>query len=120
MSAHVHGLAGWLSSRQRRLTPARLLGAFLALAVLGPASALASAPSATTSFVAPRLDTTARLNASVNPNGEATGVHFEYGTAGPCSANPCQSTATVDIGSATYPDQAPLTGAELSGLEPMD
>jgi DNA-binding beta-propeller fold protein YncE len=45
--------------------------------------------------------TYATLNARINPNGADTTYHFEYGSAGPCSSNPCASAPVpdVDIGS---------------------
>jgi hypothetical protein len=77
-------------------------------------------PTLVTGAVAPRGTTTARLNGFVNPNGSATEVHFEYGTAGPCSTNPCESTASQDAGTAYIPPGEPFTSivADLEGLSP--
>ena len=45
----------------------------------------------------------ATLNAQINPLGTDTTYHFEYGSAGPCSSNPCTSVPIpdADIGSGT-------------------
>jgi hypothetical protein len=77
-------------------------------------------PTVITGAAAPRGTTTARLNGLVNPNSSPTEVHFEYGTAGPCSANPCASTALQDVGSTYIVPGLPFTSvsAELEGLEP--
>jgi NHL repeat len=73
-----------------------------------------------TGYVAPKGTTTARLNGSVNPNNNATEVHFEYGTAGPCSANPCQSTPTESAGSEYVEPGNPFKplSAEIEELQP--
>lgn len=50
------------------------------------------------------VDTTsATLQAQVNPIGLDTTYHFEYGSAGPCASNPCQSVPVpdADIGQGT-------------------
>jgi len=64
-------------------------------------------------FVSSMTPTGATLNATLNPNGSTTTYHFEFGTAGPCDANPCTSTADADAG-AGVGDQ-PVT-ADLTGL----
>jgi hypothetical protein len=111
----------WPSRGVRSARSPFLVALAIVLFAFVPATpAAAVAPSAITGFVAPRLDTSARLNASVDPNGEATSVHFEYGTAGPCSANPCQSTPTEAVGAASYAvgELPPVVSAGLSGLSP--
>jgi hypothetical protein len=57
----------------------RLLLALILL-LLAPAAAQAAAPAAGTLAATDIGPTTATLNATVNPNGLATTVHFEYGT----------------------------------------
>jgi hypothetical protein len=42
--------------------------------------------------------TTARLDGRVDPAGTPTTYHFEYGTQGPCDANPCSSTPDRKLG----------------------
>jgi hypothetical protein len=57
----------------------------------------------------------ALLIGSVNPQGEATTYRFEYGSQGPCAANPCALTATAPAGS----DSAShVLRAAISGLIP--
>jgi sugar lactone lactonase YvrE len=41
----------------------------------------------------------ANLEGRLNPRGAATEYHFEYGTAGPCDSNPCESTSPQAAGS---------------------
>lgn len=41
-------------------------------------------------------DTSATFEALVNPHGKPATYHFEYGTQGPCSANPCTSIPVPD------------------------
>ncbi len=62
-----------------------------------------------------RTATTVRLEGRVAPMGAATTYHFEYGTAGPCDANPCQSTSSLPAGSGS---QYVLVSELVSGLEP--
>ena len=62
-----------------------------------------------------RTATTAVLNGRVNPRNSAATFHFEYGTQGPCSANPCTQTAPVPAGS----DNAiHLVAERIEGLDP--
>jgi hypothetical protein len=42
-------------------------------------------------------ETAAVLEAVVNPRGQATAYHFEYGSQGPCSSNPCASMPAADV-----------------------
>ena len=72
---------------------------------------------------APTIDATAATNiegisalltAEVNPNGQATTYHFEYGTA-PCPSGSCASTPEVDLGAGLGDRSAT---AEISGLSP--
>ncbi len=57
----------------------------------------------------------ARLEGRVYAHGEATNYHFEYGTEGPCDANPCESTKTHSAGSGS---EFQLVSQLLEGLEP--
>ncbi len=61
-----------------------------------------------------RTATTARLDSRVDPNGSATTYYFEYGTEGPCDANPCASTEAQAAGSG---QQTELVSQQLSGLQ---
>ena len=67
---------------------------------LGGGTATSSATTFTTTGAAPQVadaagdeiqNTSARLVGYVNPNGQATTYHFEYGTAGDCATSPCTS-----------------------------
>jgi hypothetical protein len=53
-------------------------------------------PSVLSRRVAVLGETTATLEAQINPRGKATTYHFEYGAQGPCSANPCTSVPATD------------------------
>ncbi len=75
-------------------------------------TAAGAATSATTGQAASIESTTATLNGSVNPAGQDTGYHFEYGTS-PTSLG--SSTATVDIGSGST---AVPVSAAVTGLAP--
>ncbi|HMB54077.1 MAG TPA: hypothetical protein VKU40_12230 [Thermoanaerobaculia bacterium] len=57
--------------------------------------------------------TEANLAATIDPQGVDTAYRFEYGAAGPCSANPCASTPEVGIAAAAGPSAAL---AALGGL----
>ena len=72
-------------------------------------------PSVETTGAPVRTTTTAQLNGRVNPRNSATTYHFEYGTQGPCDANPCESTAARAVGSA---DEIELVSQSIEGLEP--
>jgi sugar lactone lactonase YvrE len=62
-----------------------------------------------------RTTTTARLEGRVDAHGEATTYHFEYGSEGPCDANPCESTEPHSAGSG---DEIQLVSQQVEGLEP--
>jgi hypothetical protein len=60
-----------------------------------------------------RTATTARLDSRLDPHATQTTYHFEYGTSGPCDANPCTSTPPLQAGhSGTYE----LVSQQLTGL----
>jgi len=62
-----------------------------------------------------RTMTSARLDSRVSPSRAATTYHFEYGTQGPCDANPCISTEPHSAGSG---NQFVLVSQLIQGLEP--
>ena len=72
-------------------------------------------PLAETNGAPVRSASTAQLNGRVTPLGNPTSFHFEYGSLGPCSANPCASTAATSAGNGQL---TRFVGAKLSGLDP--
>lgn len=62
-----------------------------------------------------RTATTAHLEGRVDPEGAATSYHFEYGTAGPCDANPCADTESVAAGEG---NEIELVSKGVGGLAP--
>ncbi|HXW58214.1 MAG TPA: hypothetical protein VEJ23_01920 [Solirubrobacteraceae bacterium] len=95
--------------RARALAPATLATAcFLATAPAGPAAAAtATPPSAVTGKASEVTETTATLNATVNPNGTAVSkCTFEYGTKVPyektasCATLPASGTSPVAVSAA--------------------
>ena len=62
-----------------------------------------------------RTTTSARLSGRVYPVRAATTYHFEYGTEGPCNANPCASTPDMPAGSG---DLTKLVAEQIEGLQP--
>jgi DNA-binding beta-propeller fold protein YncE len=59
--------------------------------------------------------TSARIDVQVAANLDDTSFHVQYGTAGPCSANPCASTnESQSIGASVFPKAAV---DQLNGLE---
>lgn len=58
--------------------------------------------------------TEAILRARLDPSGLPTTYHFEYGNQGPCSANPCTSTAEQQLDAIAGPTdvQAPIFGLD--------
>jgi Tol biopolymer transport system component len=74
-----------------------------------PASPAVTAPTA--SQVKP---TAATLNGRINPQNQTATYHFEYGTQGPCSSNPCQSTLDQTLAAGNSP--AAVSQA-ISGLQ---
>ncbi len=86
-------------------------------AVEGEASftTLPSPPEVETTGAPVRTANTARLEGRVNPAGNATAYRFEYGTAGPCGANPCEATEAAAAGSE---DRIGLVSRWVGGLAP--
>jgi hypothetical protein len=76
---------------------------------------LAAPPDVETDGAPIRTTTTAYLNGRVNPRNSATSYHFEYGTQGPCDANPCTATPGQPAGSG---DLTELATEKLTGLAP--
>lgn len=76
---------------------------------------LAAPPIAETTGSPVRSATTARLDSRVTPRGSATTYHFEYGTEGPCGANPCTSTEAHPAGSG---GEVELVSQQVADLEP--
>jgi hypothetical protein len=102
--------------RARRMAlPLALFVALISLA-LGVGSASAVAPTIVSSGVSAVTSNTALLEAEVNPQGEATTYHFEYGLAD-CSSNPCTSSPVPDnnVGSGS---SAVKVTHEVEGLTP--
>ena len=62
-----------------------------------------------------RTATTTRLDGRINPRGAPTTYHFEYGTAGPCTTNPCTSTAPQAVGSG---NEVKFASQSISDLDP--
>ncbi len=62
-----------------------------------------------------RTATTAQLQGRVLPQGAQTEFYFEYGTDGPCSANPCEVTSPSSAGAGK---QVRFVAAEIDSLEP--
>jgi hypothetical protein len=87
-----------------------LLAALGCLLFAGPASA-ASAPTAVTGAVTAFTETSATVTGTVNPNGQATTWHFEYGT----TPSYGSSTPSTSAGSGTT---SAGVSATISGLTP--
>ncbi len=62
-----------------------------------------------------RTATSAQLLGRVDPRGSATDYHFEYGTQGPCDANPCATTAATSAGNGQL---TKFVARQITGLEP--
>jgi hypothetical protein len=86
--------------------------ALLSLAIVA-SSALAAAPTIGSTGVSAVTTKSAVLEAEINPEGEATTYHFEYGPAD-CASNPCTSVpspdANVGSGSSTVPIEKEVEG----------
>jgi hypothetical protein len=92
-----------------------LFAAFVALG-LGAASAFAAAPTISSTSVSAVTTTTALLEAGINPQGEATTYHFEYGAAD-CASSPCTSIP-VPNGNVGSGSEAVTVKHEAEGLTP--
>ena len=98
-------------SRTRKVRWMRRLLLFLVVVAVGVpvAIAVAAAPSVTTNAASSVTTSSATLNSSVNPNGESTNVHYEYGT----TILYGSSSSTVAIGNGSSAVSAPRS---ISGL----
>ena len=83
--------------------------------LLAASTAQAAAPTVTVNPATNLQGVSALLTGTVNPGNEATTWHFEYGTQGPCDANPCASTPVMAAGSGNV---AVPARAAISGLTP--
>jgi hypothetical protein len=72
-------------------------GAWLVLGLVAPAAAVASEPAVTTGTATGITSTSANLNGTVNPEGEATSYYFQYGT----TTSYGSQTSTSPVGSGT-------------------
>jgi hypothetical protein len=111
-----HTSKGSGAPKARRMAlPLALFAAILSLALwAGVASAVA--PTIVSTSVSAVTSNTALLEAEVNPQGEATTYHFEYGLAN-CSSNPCTSAPVpnANVGSGS---SAMKVTHEVEGLTP--
>jgi hypothetical protein len=112
-SLDVRGSGGRRTSRIAILLAA--LASCLVLA-LSAGSASAVAPTIASTSVSSVTPTTAVLHAEINPGGEATAYHFEYG-GDDCSSNPCTSIPAVDAGIGSG-GAALHVSKEVIGLQP--
>ena len=62
-------------------------------------------------------ETGATLESLVNPRGEATVYHFEYGSAGPCASEPCVSVPSADASAGSGTSDV-LASQAVGGLKP--
>jgi hypothetical protein len=83
-------------------------------------TAQASAPTLGAVSVTDIQGVSALLVGTVNPGGEASSYRFEYGSQGPCDANPCASTTLTPLGSANTDRPARVTIAGLSPDTPYN
>src|SRR5437764_14344390 len=88
-----------------------LVTALVALLSL-PAIAWAALPTASTGGTRDITQTTATLRGSINPNGEATTFHFEYGT------TKAYGSTTPDQGPTAAVKRGQAVSAAVSGLTP--
>lgn len=103
-----------LAGRRPALLLAFLIAVFCVALGAGVASALA--PTIASTSVSGVTTKTAVLEAEINPEGEATTYHFEYGLAD-CSSNPCTSDPIPD-GNVGAGSTAVKISREVKGLEP--
>jgi len=94
----------------RRLLTSAILA--LAVPVLLASAAQAAAPTLGPVSANNIQGISALLVGTVNPGGETTTYRFEYGTQGPCDANPCVSTLALPAGSdgASHPARTAISG----------
>lgn len=108
----VDGLTGSQLYRVR-LVQNRLTGGGVATSAETTFSTLAEAPAITGGVASPIKDTSATLNAYLDPQNQPTSYRFEYGLAD-CSTNPCAALPSGIAGGGGLH----LVSHALSGLEP--
>jgi DNA-binding beta-propeller fold protein YncE len=119
VSQGVTGLGGSTLYHVRLVATKRYLGGEVASSVTSTETTFmtAAAPPTISGAGASQITaSTATLNASVNPESQATGYRFEYGLAD-CSANPCTSVPAVNVGIGSG-DADVAVAREISGLQP--
>jgi hypothetical protein len=104
---------GGAPKSKRLALPIALLVAVFSL-TLGVASALAVAPTIVSTSVSAVTTKAALLEASINPEGEATTYRFEYGPTD-CSSSSCASTTGGNVGAGS---SAAKVTKEIAGLSP--
>ncbi len=110
VSATVNGLSTGVSYRFR------LVAAAAGGSNAGQAAGFQLGPPLLETTGAPvRGATTARLTGRVDPHGEPTTYHFEYGNQGPCASSPCLSSPAKPAGTAGVSE---LVAEEVEELEP--
>jgi hypothetical protein len=92
VSADISGLSANTDYRYR-LAVANLAGPV----TVGGSFTTPGPPTAETTGSPVPSGATAVLSGRLDPQGEPTGYHFEYGTQGPCDSNPCESTPAVAL-----------------------
>jgi len=99
---------------RRRLTAPLALAAALCAFAAAPAGASAAAPAVLLTTVSHVTTTAATLEAEINPGGNKTNYHFEYGpsdcSAGPCTKVPFPKDATIEAGVSPVRVSAPIEG----------
>jgi NHL repeat len=109
----VSGLTG-LQFYRVRLVQNRPLGGGTAVSTESTFTTEAAAPAIAGAVASNVTDSTATLNADLDPQNEATTYHFEYGTAD-CAANPCASSPSIEaVGGGFRPVAQSVTGLQPS------
>lgn len=100
----VAGIAGSVArtlggSPSRRRRPFGVVGALtlLAGAAFAVSAATAAGPVISSTSATKVSSVSATFIAQLDPGGEPTTYHFEYGAAGPCDSNPCTSAPVPDV-----------------------
>ncbi len=108
---------GGRGSLLARLFVASLLPALLLAAAVIPSFADAAAPIVSGTSFSRVTTTAATLEGEVDPNGEPTTYHFEYGSQGPCGSNPCVSKPVPDASAGTVAGAISVSRV-VAGLNP--
>lgn len=101
--------------KSRRLALSLALLVALLSMVFAVGSATAVAPTVVSTSASTVTSKAVLLEAEINPGGEATTYHFEYGLAD-CASNPCTSTPSANVGSGS---SAVKITREVEGLSPQ-